>query len=248
MNWESGEGSFFFSSKDNDGKPVDIYRFASSKKVISDCESSLKRLGTDYIDLFQIHWPDKSTPVYETMEALSKLMSQGKIRAAGVCNYPSELLAEASNVILLASNQVPYSMVRREIETDVVPYCLKNNIGILAYSPIQRGLLSGKIKPGHKFNEGDTRPDTPYYKEPNFSQILALVGKLEKIAIEKGCTASQLVLSWTIHQPGITCALAGARNAAQAKENSKASGISLSSDEINLINSSIKETKIDLTI
>jgi aryl-alcohol dehydrogenase-like predicted oxidoreductase len=245
MAWGKKEGEFFFASKDNAGKDINIHRHASKKKVLQDCDDSLRRLKTDYIDLFQIHWPDPATPVSETMEALEILIQKGKIRAAGVCNYSSELLSEALKSINLASSQVPYSMVRRDIETDMVPYCMKKNIGILAYSPLQRGLLSGKIRLGHKFNEGDTRPDTPYYKEPNLTRILNFLEKIRPIAEGHNATLSQLVLNWTIQQPGITCALAGARNPAQVMENKGAADFMLTHDEIKRINDYISEIQLD---
>src|SRR5687768_1943394 len=157
MNWQTDEGEYYFDSVDNSGKPVKVYKDSKRAAVIKGCEESLRRLKTDYIDLFQIHWPDATTPISETMEALELLQEQGKIRAGGVCNYPVELLEEAEKTYALASNQVPYSMVNRDIEKDVVGYCINHNIGIIAYSPLQRGLLTGKIRPGHKFNVGDSR-------------------------------------------------------------------------------------------
>ncbi len=248
MSWSGKKGTFHFSSRDNNGKAIDIYKYASRKKVLKDCEDSLRRLGTDVIDLFQIHWPDTSTPVSETMEALEMLVSQGKIRAGGVCNYPVDQLTEARKTFPVASDQVPFSMVRRDIEKDIVPYCLQNNTGILAYSPMQRGLLTGKIRPGHKFNEGDSRPDTPYYKEPNLSNILELLDKIRPIAEGHNVTLSQLALNWTIQQPGITCALAGARNPQQTLENIGAADFSLTQEEIRIIDNYIAETKIDTNI
>jgi aryl-alcohol dehydrogenase-like predicted oxidoreductase len=180
------------------------------------------------------------------MEALELLIQKGKIKAAGVCNYSSDLLAEAEKTITLASNQVPYSMVRRDIEKDIVPHCIKRDIGILAYSPIQRGLLSGKIKPGHKFNEGDTRPDTPYFKEPNLSNILDFLEKIRPVAYGHNATLAQLVLNWTIQQPGITCALAGARNPSQVMENAGAAAFRLTGEEIKLINKYISDIHLDI--
>ena len=248
MSWQKKEGDFFFDTKNNLGEDISIYRYASKKKVFSDCDDSLRRLMTDYIDLFQIHWPDPTTPVSETMEALEILIQKGKIRAGGVCNYSVELMKNAEKTFTPVSNQVPYSMVRREIENDIVPYCLGKNIGILAYSPLQRGLLSGKIKPGHHFNNGDTRPDTPYYKEPNLSKILNLIEDLMPIANGHNVTLSQLVLNWTILQPGITCALAGARNPAQVLENAGSAGFRLTAEEIGIINNRISNLQIDTKI
>ncbi len=248
MEWIKKEGEYFFDTKDNSGNDIQIYKWSSKNKVLSDCDDSLKRLKTDYIDLFQIHWPDNTTPVSETMEALDILISQGKIRAGGVCNYPASLMAEACSTFNLASNQVPYSMVRRDIEKDVIPYAIENNISVFAYSPLQRGLLTGKIKPDHKFNEGDNRPATPYYKEPNFSRIMGLLKDLMPIAAEHNATLSQLVLNWTIHQPGITCALAGARNPGQVIENIGATRVRLSDEEMTKINEYISGISIDTKV
>jgi aryl-alcohol dehydrogenase-like predicted oxidoreductase len=246
--WDEKEGKFYFATKDNEGKDIDIYSYASKEKVISDCELSLKRLGTDYIDLYQIHWPDKTTPVSETMEALEILIQQGKIRAGGVSNYSAELMADAVKTYKIASNQVPYSMVNRTIENEIVPYCIQNNIGILAYSPLQRGLLTGKIKTGHQFNEGDSRPSTIYYKEPNLSEILQFNTKLKKIADELKITLSQLVLNWTTRQAGITCVLAGARNAAQVLDNVKATDFRLSDDVLRKIDDLLSDLKIETNL
>jgi|OpeIllAssembly_1097287.scaffolds.fasta_scaffold23894_2 aryl-alcohol dehydrogenase-like predicted oxidoreductase len=248
MSWNKKEGEFYFSSIDNEGRDIDIYRYASKKKVLQDCDDSLRRLKTDYIDLFQIHWPDRTTPVSETMEALELLIQKGKVRVAGVCNYSAELLEEAGKTIKLASNQVPYSMVKRDIEKEVIPMCITNNIGILAYSPLQRGILSGKIGPGYKFNKGDTRPETPYYKEPNLSKILSFLQKIRPLAEGHKVTLSQLVLNWTIHQPGITCALAGARNPAQVLENAGAARFKLTGEEIETISNNISDLQIDTKI
>ena len=248
LTWGEKKGEFFFASQDNSGKDVDIYKYSSKAKVISDCDQSLKRLGTDFIDLYQIHWPDQTTPVSETMEAIEYLVKKGKIRAGAVCNYPQQLMIEAGKTYHIASNQVPYSMVNRSIENDIVPYCINNNIGILAYSPLQRGLLTGKIKHGHVFKEGDTRPGTIYYREPNFSRIMKLIENLSEIAAGINVTLSQLVLNWTLRQPGITCALAGARNADQVLENVRAADFKLNNEEIARINKYLTDLKLETKI
>jgi aryl-alcohol dehydrogenase-like predicted oxidoreductase len=248
LTWSEKKGEFYFASRDNSGINVDIYKYSAKNKVISDCDQSLKRLGTDYIDLYQIHWADPTTPVSETMEALELLVKLGKIRAGAVCNYSAELLAEATKSYHIASDQVPYSMVNRAIEKDIVPYCIDNTIGILAYSPLQRGLLTGKIKPGHEFKDGDSRPNTYYYKEPNISRIIKLTDELNLIAKENNITLSQLVLNWTIWQPGITCALAGARNQAQVLDNVKAADFRLKVEEIARINEHLSNLKLDTNI
>jgi aryl-alcohol dehydrogenase-like predicted oxidoreductase len=236
MRWDDNKGVLAFKTKNNEGKEIDVYKYAGKESVIKECEDSLKRLRTDYIDLYQIHWPDVTTPVSETMEALLRLTEQGKIRAAGVCNYNAAQMAEAEQTIRLTSNQVPYSMVLRDIEKEVVPYCLEHHKGILAYSPLQRGVLTGKFSPGHQFKEGDHRPTTPFYKPENIQRIDAFLEKLKPLAADKKVTLSQLVIRWTIDQPGITVDLVGSRNAQQAKENAAAADIRLSGEERAFIN------------
>ena len=246
LSWDDNKGLFYFDTRDNNGRDLKIYKHASRKKILSECEKSLKRLGTNYLDLYQIHWPDPTTPVSETMEAMEILIQQGKIRAGGVCNYGLELTREASGRFPLASNQVPYSMVNRKIENDVVPFCIEKNIGILAYSPLQRGLLTGKIKPGHTFNEGDNRPSSLYFKEPNHSNILNFLSGIRHIADSHGITLAQLVLNWTIRQPGITCTLAGARNPEQVLDNIGAVSFDLTPGEIEEIDKALQDLKIQI--
>lgn len=246
LRWDLQKGQFFFPTRDNSGNPVNMHRYAGKESVIEECENSLKRLKTDYIDLYQIHWPDPTTPISETMEAIEKLIQQGKIRVAGVCNYDVAQLKEASAVVSIASNQVPYSMVRRDIEKELIPYCLSTQTAIIAYSPLQRGLLTGKIRPGHAFGEGDTRPSTPHYQEPNFSRILNFLDKIKPLADMRGITLAQLVLNWTLQQPGITCVLAGARNEKQVAENLGASRFMLSEIEIQSINHELEKLTIEL--
>ena len=154
-------------------------------------------------------------------------------------------MKEAEKTIPLVSNQVPYSMVNRDIEEEVVPYAREHNIAIIAYSPLQRGLLTGKIKPGHRFNEGDTRDGNRYYSDVNISRVNELLHKLEPLAREKKATVGQLVIRWTIEQPGITIALVGARNAAQAIENAKAGSVSLSYDELAFMTGELARLKLE---
>jgi aryl-alcohol dehydrogenase-like predicted oxidoreductase len=245
MSWSGTSGEFFFKSKDNNGISVDIYKYSGKESVLKECEDSLRRLKTDYIDLYQVHWPDMTTPVSETMEALALLKKQGKILAGGVSNYSREWMEEALKTFPLASDQLAYSMVNRDIEKETVPFCLEKNIGIIAYSPLQRGLLAGKIKKGHVFSEGDTRPFTIYYREPNLSRIIKITEELEKIANERKVSLSQLVLNWTILQPGITCALSGARDEKQVLENVKAAEFRIDKEEIARINKLLSDLKIE---
>jgi aryl-alcohol dehydrogenase-like predicted oxidoreductase len=244
MRWDLAKGTLAFKSKDNSGKDIDVYKYAGKESIILECENSLKRLGTDYIDLYQIHWPDVTTPIDETFEAVLRLKEQGKIREAGVSNYNVAQMKEAEKTIKLASNQVPFSMVEREIEKELVPYCIENKKGILAYSPLQRGILTGKIKPGHQFGEGDHRPDTKFYQPENLKRINAFLDQIRPMAESKSVSLSQLVIRWTIDHPGITVALVGARNAEQAIQNARAINVKLSAEEIKFINDKLYQVQL----
>jgi aryl-alcohol dehydrogenase-like predicted oxidoreductase len=244
MRWDLTKGALAFNTKDNAGKEVDVHKYSGRDGVIKECEDSLKRLGTDYIDLYQIHWPDVTTPISETMEAVERLIEQGKVRYAGVCNYSADQMREAEKTLSLVSNQVPYSMVRREIEADVVPYCLENNKGILAYSPMERGLLTGKIQSGHQFAEGDHRAGYKYFQAANLAQTNTMLDNLRPLADSKDCTLGQLVLRWTIERPGITVALVGARNAQQAVQNAEAIKVELTAADKLFINTQVDKLKI----
>ncbi|MCD2421277.1 aldo/keto reductase [Niabella pedocola] len=224
----NGKGTFFFDATEN-GNTVPVYKYASKENVIKETEASLKRLGTDYIDLLQLHWPDASTPVSETMEALGLLIQQGKIRAAGVSNYDVAQLQEAAQTLKPASNQVSYSMLNRSIEKDLVPYALETHTGIIAYSPMERGLLTGKYFKEHRLASDDHR--NGYFTQFNLEKVKTLLQSMEPMAKRKDATLAQLVLRWTTLQPGISVVLAGARNAAQAIANAEAMNLELNPEE-----------------
>ena len=235
MRWDLAKGDFAFHSKMNNGDDIEIYKYAGKESVIHECEQSLKRLGTDYIDLYQIHWPDSTTSLDETFEAVVQLIEQGKVRYAGVCNYTSQLMAEAEKTVPLVSNQIPFSMVNRAVEEDAVPYCIKHNKAVLAYSPMERGLLTGKIHPGYEFKEGDHRAKLPHFQPDFINRTNILLERIKPLADDKGVTLGQLVLRWTVDRPGITVALAGARNAKQSVQNAKAMDILLTDEEFDFI-------------
>jgi aryl-alcohol dehydrogenase-like predicted oxidoreductase len=241
LRWDIAKGVFHFHSKDNQGRDIDIYKYASKKSIIKEVEDSLKRLRTDYIDLYQIHWPDTSTPIQETFEAVAQLIQDGKVRHAGVCNYSVDQMKEAEKYVNLASNQVPFSMVNKGIEIEIVPYCIKNNKSILAYSPLERGLLTGKMRPGQPFGQGDHRANNPFFSEQSIIKTNAFLEKIKPIANAKGVTLAQLVLKWTLERPGITIALAGARNETQSLQNAAATTFDLNPDELYFINRELEK-------
>ncbi|WP_378104509.1 aldo/keto reductase [Chryseobacterium sp. sg2396] len=241
MRWDLAKGDFAMHSKNNDGQDIDVYKYSGRDSIIYECEQSLKRLRTDYIDLYQIHWPDSTTPIDETFEAVSRLIEQGKVRFAGVCNYNSQQMEEAEKTLEIVSNQIPFSMVNRGIEEETVPYCIENNKSILAYSPLERGLLTGKITPGYKFQEGDHRASHKHFQPDFIEKTNAMLDKVKPVAEQHHVSLGQLVLRWTIERPGITVALAGARNAEQAVQNAGAADIHLTAEEISTINDLVNQ-------
>ncbi|MCM0667880.1 aldo/keto reductase [Flavobacterium tyrosinilyticum] len=236
----NGKGDFFFDADDN-GKKVPIYKYSSKANVIKEVEESLKRLQTDYIDLLQIHWPDSTTPISETMEAAESLIQQGKIRAFGVSNYNVAQIQEAQKTIQVASNQVAYSMLNRKIEEELIPFTVAENIGIIAYSPMERGLLTGKYFTDSKLKENDHR--NGYFNQFDLQKVKTLVEELTSLAHAKEASLSQLVLRWTSLQKGIAIVLAGARNAEQAISNAKTMNFDLSASELEFINQAIAKIK-----
>ncbi|HNX27049.1 MAG TPA: aldo/keto reductase [Phycisphaerae bacterium] len=246
LRWDAGNvGTLRFNTTDLQGHPLKVYRYAGAKSVVEECERSLKNLDTDYIDVYQIHWPDDTTPLEETFGAIEKLMKQGKIRAAGVSNYTTELLADANSVIQLASCQPPYSMVLRNAEKDIIPWCEENQVGVVVYSPLQRGLLTGKITPDYQFAPDDHRRGNVFFTPHNIASVNAFLAKIKPIADAHNATLAQLVINWTVHRNGITAALVGARNAKQAQENAAALNFTLTSQETQTINNLLDELKIE---
>lgn len=237
LNWNTKQGEFNFAATDDQGNAIQVYKYAGKSEVIKECEESLRRLKTDYIDLLQIHWPDPTTPIAETMEAMAQLIRDGKIRAAGVCNYSAEQVAEAVKTIRLASNQVPYSMLYRKIEKDVIPQAVELKMSILPYSPLQRGLLTGKIKPGHVFNEGDTRKESRFFKDESIRIANDLLEKLRPLAEKYNASLSQLVINWTSRQPAMDCVLVGARDDRQVMENVRSLDFTISDEDLKQIRS-----------
>lgn len=235
MRWDSQEGSEPWPQKDMQGKPVVIRKNCKPESIAYECEQSLKRLGIDVIDLYQIHFPDSSTPIEDSWYEMVKLKKQGKVRAIGVSNYNLSQLQEAHFIHPVDSIQPPYSLLRRDIERDILLFCRHNNIGVIVYSPLERGLLTGKVSVDRKFAEGDHRAMHRAFTQENRQHVLDALKNLQPIADKYKVTLAQLVIRTTIAIEGITSAIVGARNADQALENAKSATIPLTEDEINFI-------------
>lgn len=232
LRWDDQSGEFYFRLDDTPyGTPVTVYKNVRADSIMFECEQSLKRLGTDHIDLYQVHWPSKTAPASETMAALTRLKEQGKILEFGVSNYNSTQMAEAAPFGGFVSNQVKYNLLERGIEKDALPYCRKHRIGVVAYSPMAMGLLTGKVDEKRQFSTSDTRATMPLFSASNRRRVLAALSRIQPIADRHGANVAQLAVAWVLAQPGITTALVGARNARQVSENVRAADIKLSEEE-----------------
>jgi aryl-alcohol dehydrogenase-like predicted oxidoreductase len=206
------------------------------EEIRRQAEESLVNLGTDTIDLYQIHWPDPKIHLAHSLEALIRLREEGKIRYPGVCNFPVALLDQARAAADVVSSQPHYSLLEREIEAEQVRYCLDHGIGLIPYGTLGGGVLTGKYGRIPRFAEGDRRAEFyDYFHEPLWSRIQGMLERLRLIAQHYGKPLSQLVINWTLWQPGITSVLVGAKSTEQAVSNAEAAEWELSNDELETI-------------
>ena len=202
--------------------------------IIAECEDSLRRLGVEVIDLYQMHWPVPDEQVEEAWAAMAQLVSQGKVRFIGACNFSVEQLQRVAAIHPPVSLQPPYSMLRRDIEAGQLPYCRDNGMGILAYSPMQKGLLTGKFTREHlrTLATDDHRLKDGNFVGAAFEKNLSIVEALKPIAARNGKTLAQLAIAWTLRDETVTAAIAGARKPKQIEETAQAGDWILSDDDI----------------
>ena len=179
------------------------------------CEASLKRLQTDYIDLYQVHWPSDGIPVAETMGALKRLQEAGKIRFIGVSNFSSVQMTEALKTVRIESLQPPYNLFWRFIESDQLPFCREHGISVIPYSPLAQGLLTGRFRSGDVIEKGHVRYRNWLYRGEAFQAATKAVDAIRPMAADLGCSILHLALAWLLAQDGITAPIVGARNAEQ---------------------------------
>jgi aryl-alcohol dehydrogenase-like predicted oxidoreductase len=210
-----------------------IFGNLKANSIKTECESSLERLGTDYIDLYQIHWPMPDEDLEEGWGAIASLVKEGKVRYAGASNFSVDQLKRVQSIHPVASLQPPFSMIKRDIEKEVLGYCSKNNIGVIVYSPMQAGLLTGRFTKERAFAlpDDDWRKTNPDFQEPRLDLILGMVEKLRVIALQKGHSVANLALAWTLKFPEVTAAIAGARRPDQISETSRAMELKLTAAE-----------------
>ena len=231
--WDDATGALHFEQGG-----YTVRRCLEPRTIRIEVEKSLQRLGTDRIDLLQTHAqatePFK-TPIADTMACLMELRKQGKIREIGVSNCTPEQMDEYRAAGVLASNQPRYSILDRAIESGLLPYCRKHDIAILAYSPLEQGLLTGKIGMGTAFDAEAFRNKLPWFAPEKRQRVLKMLAGWHPLTEKYACTLSQLVIAWTIAQPGLTVALCGARKVANAIENAGAGAIALAPEDVALM-------------
>jgi len=208
-----------------------------AESIRRECHTSLKKLGVDVIDLYQMHWPQPDEDIEEGWEEMAKLAEEGKVRYIGVSNYDVGQIKRIRKIAPVASLQPPYSMLHREVEDELLSYCAENNIGVVAYSPMQRGLLTGKFSQERleALALDDHRRKSPDFLEPEFTATLQFADELRPIAERNGRTLAQLAVSWVLRRPEVTAAIVGARRPEQITETYSASDWDLSREDIDKI-------------
>jgi aryl-alcohol dehydrogenase-like predicted oxidoreductase len=226
-------------------------KIANLKKqsIRKECDDSLRRLGVERIDLYQMHWPDPQPDIEEAWGEMARLVEQGKVCYLGVSNYKIAQMERIRTIHPISSLQPPYSLLRREVEKELLGYCAQHEIGVVVYSPMQRGLLTGKFS--HErlvaLAPGDHRRRLAEFQDPQFSATLVMVDQLKKIARRHGRTAAQLAVSWVLRRPEVTAAIVGARRPDQICETVDASDWTLSREDVEEIEKLLAEREQKLT-
>jgi aryl-alcohol dehydrogenase-like predicted oxidoreductase len=209
-----------------------LVRDASPAWLRQGLEASLRALGTDYIDLYQLHWPDSKTPFEETARAMDEFVKEGKVRYVGVSNFDASQMASFETTRKIDTLQPPYHLFRRDIENSVLPYTLRHGISVLIYGPLAHGLLTGKYTPQTVFRADDWRSKSPLFQGDLLRRNLAIVGELERFADQREFPAGQLAIAWTLANPAVDVAIVGARTPAQIEQTAPAAEIHLGTADL----------------
>jgi aryl-alcohol dehydrogenase-like predicted oxidoreductase len=208
-----------------------IVRDSSREWLREGIEQSLRELGTDYVDLYQVHWPDLDTPFEETAGVLEEFVAEGKARHVGVSNFDADQMAELSRHGRVETLQPPYHLLRPDIEDEGLPYCSEHGIGVLVYGPLAHGLLTGKLDTDTEFDDGDWRGQLPGFQGEEFEANVKIVKELARFAEERGYTVAQLAIAWALGGPGVDVAIVGARRRDHIEGTAPAADIDLSDDD-----------------
>jgi aryl-alcohol dehydrogenase-like predicted oxidoreductase len=217
-----------------------LVRDSSAAWLRAGIESSLRALGTDYVDLYQVHWPDHATPFEETAHALDEFVREGKARYVGVSNFSAAELAELGRDRRIDTLQPPYSLFRRDIEADVLPYCREHGIGVLVYGPLAHSLLGGRMTANPQFQPGDWRSTSPIFRGDALRANLAVVETLREFAESRGHSLVDLAIAWTLSGPGVHVAIVGAHNPEQIAGTAGAVDLTLSAGDLSRIDTIMK--------
>jgi len=217
----------------------DISNVLEKDSVKRECEESLRRLQTDVIDLYQIHWPRPDEYIEEGWEAMAELKDEGKVRHIGVSNFDVSQMERIGEIAPVETLQPPYNMLNRGVEEEILPYCGENDIGVIVYSPMRSGLLTGKMTPERVANlpSDDWRRNAQDFQEPKLSRNLELVELLEEIGADHGLSPGEVAIAWTLRQPAVTAAIVGGRRPDQVDGIIGAAELRLSEDELDRIES-----------
>ncbi len=189
-----------------------VFANSTPARLRREIEDSLRRLGTDYVDLYQIHWPDTIAPIDDAVAVLTEFQREGKVRALGVSNFSVAQMEDFCDLAPLASDQPPYNIFERDIDGETLPWCAANGVAVLTYSSLCRSMLGGRLHRDMKFEPGDIRAVDPKFQEPRFGQYMAAVEQLAALARERyGKSLAQLAVRWVLDQPGVSVALWGAK-------------------------------------
>jgi aryl-alcohol dehydrogenase-like predicted oxidoreductase len=223
-----------------------VFRNGTKARIEKEIEDSLRRLQTDYIDIYQVHWPDPLTPIEETAAAMKALLDAGKIRAIGVSNYSAEQMAAFAAVAPLHTSQPPFNLFEREAEREILPYCATHGVVGMTYGALCRGLLSGTVTRTREYQGDDLRGRDPKYQEPRLSQYLDAVDALDKLARERyGKRVIDLAVRWLLEQPGVGIALWGARKPSQLDDVEGSMGFALDRATLDEIDAILARTVLD---
>jgi len=213
-----------------------LVRDSSPEWLRAGVDDSLRALGVDQIDLYQVHWPDPAVPFAETAGALEELVQEGKISHVGVSNFDAAQMAELARTRPVETLQPPYHLFRRDIEADVLPYCREHDIGVLAYGPLAHGLLTGALDEDTTFAPDDWRSGAPFFKGEEYRRNVQVVRELERFASEElGVSVSQLAIAWALANPAVQVAIVGARSPRHIEDSVAAAELRLSQDELEQI-------------
>lgn len=211
------------------------------ERLRAECEESLRRLGTDHVELLYLHTPDENVPLAESAGALRELMDAGKTRTVGVSNFTVEQMEEFAAVCPITATQMPYNMLQRGIEQRTIPWCRERNVAVMIYWPLMKGLLTGKFRRDARLDERDSRRNNPAFSGDEWQRNQDFVDRLREAAALTGHTVAQLVVNWTFTQPSITCALCGAKRPEQIVETAGAMGWSLTPEQHAIIDAAVAQ-------